>query len=333
MSWAMGQALASNPGYVLKSSDGGLTWSQLSVNITTRLRAVDFVSPKRGWIGGTPYAFDTMRHTFDGGDSWQTSNSPVLPATGAVHVRDLDFVSSDVGFLAGGTSLWRTDDGGSNWNRLYPTEQVGLEKLFFLNENVGWAYGSTMVRTLDGGNTWQTTERFNHLVLDAHFTDDSNGWIVGIASSIRKTEDGGETFTGVSCVECGSSTLKAIDFVDADHGWVVGTGGTIVHSNDGGNTWTAQSSGTTESLNEVDFIDSMQGWAVGEQGTLLRTADGGNTWVTVDTGVDYQLYDVVAVVPEPATTALCILGLLCLFGARQPHSHLLSSCDSISAKS
>ena len=50
--------------------------------------------------------------------------------------------------------IFKTTNSGDNWEEI----QIGvtIQKLFFLNENVGWGgNGSELLQTIDGGYTWQ----------------------------------------------------------------------------------------------------------------------------------------------------------------------------------
>ena len=56
-----------------------------------------------------------------------------------------------------------------------------LRSVFFLDHNRGWAVGSkgTLLRTDDGGQTWQSRgAAINDIVRDIYFIDEKNGWLV-----------------------------------------------------------------------------------------------------------------------------------------------------------
>jgi len=78
----------------------------------------------------------------------------------------------------------------------------------------------------------------------------------------------------------GSSEYKYINdttFIDARNGWAVGNGGVIYVTHDGGQTWSFELSGTTDNLQRIMFTDAQHGFAVGGQ-TLLLSTDGGQSW-------------------------------------------------------
>ncbi len=130
-----------------------------------------------------------------------------------------------------------------------------------------------------------------------YFIDESIGWMTGDNGTLRKTTNGGDSW---SALTSGTSVaLAGVFFLDVNTGWVVGDGGTILKSTDGGVSWTPQTSGTTKNLWGVQFVDQNNGWAVGtpggygppppgEYGPILRTTDGGETWTNYG-DLDYAI--------------------------------------------
>jgi photosystem II stability/assembly factor-like uncharacterized protein len=144
-----------------------------------------------------------------------------------------------------------------------------------------------------------------------HFLDGARGWLVSHGGALKRTDDGGVSWTSVP-LPLGAGerpTLWDITFTDPAHGWVVGELGSIFHTEDGGATWTRQANGVpivrvipkgepprprevvpeleTEpdrlTLAAVRFADARNGWAVGyypdvAESIVLHTADGGATW-------------------------------------------------------
>lgn len=59
---------ATSQRYVIKSTDGGKTWTELPMvdDLAVREFGVGFIDERRGWVGAVPHAFATM----DGGATW-----------------------------------------------------------------------------------------------------------------------------------------------------------------------------------------------------------------------------------------------------------------------
>jgi len=94
---------------------------------------------------------------------------------------------------------------GENWN----TAKLDAENrgdFHFVDSKLGWHVGSSIMRTKDGGRTWQyvlqdkdeRNRAFSGLNLDGVvFADNKRGWAWG-PTSIYKTTDAGETWTDVA---------------------------------------------------------------------------------------------------------------------------------------
>jgi photosystem II stability/assembly factor-like uncharacterized protein len=99
-----------------------------------------------------------------------------------------------------------------------------------VSERVAWASGSgaTVLRTADGGATWQkldvTADRVDFRDIDA--IDENTAYVLSIgngpASRIYKTTDAGATWTKQFANEDPKVFLDAMSFWDADHGMVIG---------------------------------------------------------------------------------------------------------------
>lgn len=167
---------------------------------------------------------------------------------------------------------------------------TSFHAIYFVSPSEGWAVGSggAIVRTGDGGQTWQdqtsgVTAHLNAL----HFVDGSRGWAVGDNGVVISTADGGRTWrpqdSGVPF------PLLSVHFATSEIGWAVAgaNSGLIVATHDGGRTWTEQYRNTSHFYNSVFFVDEENGWAVGgvvedggTTGVIVATTNGGHTWTT-----------------------------------------------------
>lgn len=144
-------------------------------------------------------------------------------------------------------------------------------------DGIHHSFGGVILRTLDGGTTWDTT--FLPASLDAlFFLDAETGWTAGADGAIYHTSDGGTTWNRQQTPT--GLFLRDIHFVDTNNGWVVG--GAYDHgiwrTTDGGATWKEQVVNTSGDIMALWFHDAGNGWAVGREGELLRTTRGGESW-------------------------------------------------------
>ena len=178
-----------------------------------------------------------------------------------------------------------------------------------VSERVAWASGagSTVLRTVDGGSTWQkltvTTEVLDFRDVDA--VDTQTAYVLSIgngpASRIYKTTDAGKSWTLQFKNEDEKAFLDAMSFWDANHGIVFGDSVDgqlyIMTTADGGRVWSrVPPASLPQALeNEGAFAASGTNIAVfgkshawigtgaGAKARVLRTSDRGRSWQVADT--------------------------------------------------
>ena len=190
----------------------------------------------------------------------------------------------------GGAQLFRSANGGTNWNP-FPISMLGF--FHFVDASNGWMVGSsssvdninTIYHTTDGGSTWtpqftQTLYNGANVSFNAiYFSDLNHGWAVGNAGEVIKTTDGGTTWTWVTNTGMTtSSASRAVYFLDANTGWIssgvestegVGTQ-FVLATKDGGTTWSALSTPVTNSIFSLAFVDANHGWITSDKGQIAR---------------------------------------------------------------
>jgi len=171
-----------------------------------------------------------------------------------------------------------------------PWSQGCLEDLCFINENEGWAVGSDyslgypgyIIHTTDGGYTW--TMQYGATMMEGNyfhnvdFVDNLYGWAAAGVHMIKKTTDGGATWTDAPCP---ISSFWAMDFIDRNTGWIAEwvNSGSIYHTADGGITWVKQVELLDSNIVSTKFIDAEHGWARSRT-KVYATNDGGINWTT-----------------------------------------------------
>jgi photosystem II stability/assembly factor-like uncharacterized protein len=281
-------------------------WVPQSANTTGDLVAVFFTSSDKGWIAGDD---GFLASTGDGGRTWNK-----YPLNTDENINEIYFRNDDNGYLVAGRQMYITRDAGRSWQetRIYKSSEFGTGRPEFLSirfsdKKRGYVIGSILrksgkeevvvdsllMRTVDGGETWQRiavpskTELF-HLDFDGN----SHGWVVGDKGVILATDDEGSTWhlqnSGVA------KELYNVDFRNDRDGYVVGAGGTILRTEDGGRNWEKVASNFKETLMRVDFADDKNGTIVGHGGLILRSSDRGRTWVQTDSGTRSHLYGLFA---------------------------------------
>jgi photosystem II stability/assembly factor-like uncharacterized protein len=157
-------------GWVVRTSDGGLHWIQISDQYIQNMQFVN-ANVAVGSEVDVSSNSSLFAKTIDGGRTWTTSVLPGLRSVGKIH-----FISPEVGWIAGTTDISEdlngrvavvlgTTDGGQHWFPSQPPSQTGVAEirdLFFLNKSVGWLImwhynndGTHLYLTTDGGRTWR----------------------------------------------------------------------------------------------------------------------------------------------------------------------------------
>ena len=191
----------------------------------------------------------------------------------------------------------KTTDGGNNWVPIWGTGNisVGLEAIWFVNEQVGFANGWNryFMKTIDGGTTWNDISCSSNVwnYADVVFWDENNGVAAAdmegdIYESIFITSDGGDTW--VPATSGSKGDLTSVCYADDNNLFAVSSAGNIHKSMDGGHNWTIKASPGVK-LAGVDFANSLFGVVGGEENIYI-TRDGGETWTTKKTDISYELF-------------------------------------------
>ena len=178
-----------------------------------------------------------------------------------------------------------------------------------VSDRVAWASGSggTVLRTADGGATWQkltvTTEPVDFRDIDA--IDTETAYVLSIgngpASRIYKTTDAGTTWTLQFKNGDGRAFFDAMSFWDAEHGIVMGDSidrqFCILTTDNGGRTWVRvpakalpaalENEGAfAASGSNIALFGKTHAWigtGAAAKARVLRTTDRGRTWTISET--------------------------------------------------
>ncbi len=130
-----------------------------------------------------------------------------------------------------------------------------------------------------------TTSGTNVNLSDVYFISADTGFVAGDNLTIRKTVNGGNSWSNVTIDNSGldaNATVKKITFnSNKTVGIATGNFGNsyyFLRSTDGGNTWNKTSQLSAFGLNALSFYDSIQVFAVGDTSELFYSGDAGSTW-------------------------------------------------------
>jgi photosystem II stability/assembly factor-like uncharacterized protein len=183
--------------------------------------------------------------------------------------------------------------GHSGWSWGSPSPQGETLGALEFDGARGYASGAfgTLLSTDDGGATWQGSATGLTVSLDRISVIDTDSLVVGGECSLRRSDDGGLTFTRLpwtaSDLRC-PSTLVAFDFPADQTGYLVPADGSLLRTADGGHSWArrtaipgTQSAGGSSAPADIAFTGPDVGVAVTKAGRLYRTTDAGSSWSLV----------------------------------------------------
>jgi photosystem II stability/assembly factor-like uncharacterized protein len=142
-------------GLVMKTTDGGTTWTKMYIDSTFFLDRVVFLNDLIGFTCGTTEdGVGKILKTTDGGMSWlllHTTNGLVT----SIQCPTEQLCFATVTFLdASGGELLRSTDGGMSWSeQLVPDRDIISN--YFVDPDYGYACGSGLILyTTNGGVQW-----------------------------------------------------------------------------------------------------------------------------------------------------------------------------------
>ena len=194
------------------------------------------------------------------------------------------FLNADTGFvLSSDGKIFRTKDGGKNWDIFQLSQSGFLSSIFFIG-NKGWACGGSdskglLTTTEDFGETWKEQYNFANInLMDVFFLNENIGFILEQYRKLLKTTDGGETWIEIEVTTDPHNYLSNIFFVNDSSGWIGGYF-KFLNSDNQGNTWNLINNWW---IGRIYFINPERGWMIVEGNFfdtwILSTTDAGITW-------------------------------------------------------
>lgn len=220
---------------------------------------------------------------------------------------DVTFADAKKGFIVGsGGTIYESADGGATWTKRKGFTDDSLKQIRFSDSQNGWILcerdiynrgskgSSYMLKTTDGGETWEKLEfpDGRERIAGFFFNAKDIGFAVGENGAIYeyRPERGSwqRQTTPIRYLLLGG------EFSDERGAVIVGAGGNVYFSEDGGASWLSSSfqSKPAGKINSVFFQNRSIGWIAGSGGLIYQTMNGGRTWRPQTTGVSVDLNDV-----------------------------------------
>ncbi len=264
----VGGSSSYNDAYIYNTTDGGETWTFLSLEDIGQINAEWFISQDTGWICTS---LGKILKTVDGGYNWEFQWDDYGSRKG------IRFFNSSHGIVLSKSSLLVTYDGGFNWEKKYfPT--YSNQNAFSFSDQTGFSVGfeGFLYKTDDFGETWTEggSHRFGDMTI-IFFSDSLNGWGSFLNKKLlAKTTDGGLTWEDVEIgADC---TILDFSFPTPETGYAIDCQDFVYKTTDGGNNW--QKFYVDGLFGSICFVNEQKGFIGGFEGIFLMTTDGGQNW-------------------------------------------------------
>ncbi len=271
-------------------------WEEVDLSTDYNLLHVDFVDENFGWVyGESRSGGSSVFITNDGGDNWY--EQPL-----SYSMYNCEFVSPAVAY--GGYTqgyIYTSTDYGVNWDLVVTDYEGMFDQFYFTDDQTGWAAGSAIYFTEDGGSSWQEQDfiPYGH-TWEIEFLDSENGarvgfsWPSGQYAYISVTDNAGINWDYQQFNQF--EEFRSIDYFD---NVIIVAGNNesndvVGFTYDSGENWVFnQEPGGT--LQAASFYDETSGWILSRSGNVKRTQNLGSDWA-LETDLtddpDQKYYDI-----------------------------------------
>ena len=280
-------------GTVLRTDDGGATWTGLRTGVTADLTDLTLITPDSLVVGGGC----VLRRSDDGGRTFQRLPFTPTDERCSSPLAATAFPSPAVGYVVTADgSVLRSDDGGKTFGRrtaVPETHAVGgpaePTAIVFTTADDGIAATSSgkLLSTSDGANSWVVRASVPARINNVAVVGPSTIYAVGDGSSLLVSADGGQTWTTRPLAGApGGLSLTGISCTGVDV-CVISTrsGDRLLRTTDGG----ATASSVTPSTSPVfaaAFAAATRVVAAGQAGATVLSDDAGVTFTPVGRSLD-----------------------------------------------
>jgi photosystem II stability/assembly factor-like uncharacterized protein len=260
-------------------------WVQIPAPTTSGLMYASSTGSDSVWAGAY------LLRSIDRGQTWSHPPAPFSEAA-------VCFKNSRIGYAGSGGKVFRTSDGGTNWDSAI-TGLNDLHTLINIRDTLFGTYLTQVIRSIDGGKTW-FVEQLNGFIEAVSFSDSKHGILVGDkgqyhidsaqVAAVFTTSNGGESWDfKYSHLPYNLDGVAALN----DSVVIAVSGRMIARSTNNGITW--RDTAITpfgQGFWAITFQNTHDGIAVGFGGAIAITTDAGERWQLESSGTTHDLYGI-----------------------------------------
>ncbi|HVV04957.1 MAG TPA: FG-GAP-like repeat-containing protein [Puia sp.] len=245
----------------------------------------------------------SILYSTDGGDTYTLIYQSQLNAqqyTGGI--MDMVFPqNTGTGYAVEADRIIRTTNRGLSWSAVLNDPNAFYTKVIATDNNNVFAFSSAkLMKSANGGNTWQQVTIPGKQLNAAHFLTPSKAWVAMRDDfGLYYSADGGLSWKLKNNTTVNPLYSDEISFINDSVGYAT-SGYEVLKTSDSGRSWQPLPRDNNYShlnfgLTDLFFIDQHQFWAGGGQGFLEITGNGGGTpiakaYFDIDTTGSWQTY-------------------------------------------
>lgn len=287
-------------GSLVKTTDQGDNWLPAETGTDYYLASIEFFDELNGMIAciGNSIEDGQVLVTSDGGTTWELQANPSGIPVDFV-IRDIHKLNNNIILTSaipknGNTiHIFKSTDNGLTWTDkfslpgTYNLKFASFDPLNCVAGGNGWEYKCRLVKTSDGGESWEVTTPENFYWYSTEslcYFDSLNILTVGSYGKYYKSYDGGSLWERKD-IHLNLLEIQKTQFLNDSTGYAVGKeygGGVascdIMKTFDGGATWTWLDQ--YFQYPAINFISIDTGYLIDRwsEDNLAYTTDGGFTW-------------------------------------------------------
>jgi photosystem II stability/assembly factor-like uncharacterized protein len=249
---------------VVGSTNSGNTWNNYSCECSDfPLYGIFIKNDKEIWATG--YG-GTILHSFNGGIDWLEQIISTNELMDIAFVNDtLAFV---VGFDSSGGAVFKSTDGGENWNKVpFFSGEYYIHEIKISHNRIWLSCSDKMITSSDLGSTWSVISDPSYY---PPFSVYKNILWKLSGNKILKTSNFGQSW--LTNLFSPNSSIRGMhsSFVDSLNGFIQCYDGELFKTTDGGLSWAQHPKNFYQYLSSIEFESSTHGWGVGSNGIIVR---------------------------------------------------------------
>ncbi len=322
--------------YLLKTTDGGITWKPSQVGLPYGVLSSIAVSPDFSQDGVVFAALSVaggggVFKSADGGATWSAAGDG-LQGSQVLSLAVSPGFSADQTVFAGadGAGVFISTDGGDSWTSLHPAAttleigSLGISSSYAVDRTLFAAANSGLLKSTNAGQSWFNpfpayNDKVNALALSPDYAQDQTLFLGSFGGGILRSDNGGASFSFVNegLTETFVSDLGVSPDFAVDRTVMASTRNGVFRSTDAGNTWTPQNAGLDEQSMQTGVHYGGFGFSpdFGQDGTVFlaafeglhRSEDGAGRWRHLDV-YSQRLLRGLDISPEYASDATVYAG-------------------------